>query len=373
MNFVSQNAAAARPQELSTAISEVDGGHGRLIYRGYTIEDLAGAITFEEVAHLLWFGQLPTRAELRQITEQLAAARTLPQYIEDIIRSFPVSARPIDVLAAAVAGLAPSSEKPTIDDVISITAKIPIIVALFANIRENKTMPAPQPQFSHIANYLYLLNGSVASDSVQQAVAAYSVLLADHGMNASTYTARIIASTGADMASAVSGAIHALKGPLHGGAPSLTLEMLQAIQVPENADLWIENELAAGKRIMGIGHRVYKTFDPRAEILRKMAQLAAEPAFFHLAETVEQTALRKLHERENLQRLWTNVEFYSAVVLNAAGIQPDLMTPTFAIARTAGYTAHILEQTQKTNLIRPESIYTGPQVRQFTALDHRQA
>ncbi len=372
MNSVPQNAATARPQELFTAISEVDGSHGRLIYRGYTIEDLAGSITFEEAAHLLWFGKLPNRIELRQLTEHLAAERTLPQYIEDIIRSFPVSARPIDVLAAAVAGLAKSTEKPTADDAVAITAKIPVMAALFANIRENRVMPAPRPEFSHIANYLYLLNGFPAEDAVQQAVTAYSVLLADHGMNASTFTARIIASTGADMASAVSGAIHALKGPLHGGAPSLTLEMLQAIQSPENAEAWIENELAAGKRIMGIGHRVYKTFDPRAEILRKMAKLAADPDFFLLAETVEQTALRKLHERENLQRLWTNVEFYSAVVLNAAGIQPDLMTPTFAIARTLGYTAHVLEQTQKTNLIRPESMYTGPQGRQFISLDQRQ-
>src|SRR5205807_4154870 len=222
----------------------------------------------------------------------------------------------------------------------------------------------------HAANYLYLLTGKIPEEQHVKALDAYLVLLADHGMNASTFTARIVASTESDIASAVVAAIGALKGPLHGGAPSKVQDMLRAIGTQERAESWMREALARGDRLMGFGHRVYKTEDPRAEELRKMARIA-DPQQFVLAHKVEELALALLEEQKPGHRLYTNVEFYSAVVLSSVGLPGDLFTPTFAASRVVGWTAHILEQVANNRLIRPEADYTGPNETRFLAIDER--
>ncbi len=225
---------------------------------------------------------------------------------------------------------------------------------------------------SHAANYLYLLTGVAPSEQITLALDTYLILTADHGFNASTFTARVIASTLSDMGSSIVGAIGALKGPLHGGAPALVLDMLREIGTPENAEPWLTNALDHGQRLMGFGHRVYKTEDPRAKVLRKLAERTSEIDFFRLATRVEDLALKMLHERKPQNRLYTNVEFYSAAVMHGVGLPDDLFTPTFACSRVAGWTAHVLEQLKDNRLIRPMSEYTGAWDVPFVPLAQRQ-
>jgi citrate synthase len=229
---------------------------------------------------------------------------------------------------------------------------------------------APRPDMSHTGNYIYMLTGKDPTPVAAESLGTYFILLADHSFNASTFTARIVASTASDMYSSVSAGIGALKGPLHGGAPSLVLDMLMQIGTPDKAETWMRNRLKQGP-IMGIGHRIYKAEDPRAEILRDLSRKVADPQFFALAYQSEQTALRLVHENPRAARMYTNVEFYSATILHAAGLPGDMFTPTFAASRTAGYTAHILEQVAEHTLIRPNAEYVGPTSRQFTPLAER--
>ncbi len=357
-----------------TAISEVDGENGRLIYHGYLISDLAEKATYEEVAHLLWLGHLPTASELAVLKQTLASQRDLPAPVLATIRALPATTDPMDLLRTAVSALGAAlnmQAKPTLDHAMALTARFPTILAAFQRLRNGQEPVAPRADLDHSANYLYMLTGAVPEQRHVQSLDTYLVLLADHGMNASTFTARVIASTESDMCSAVTGAIGALKGPLHGGAPALVLKMLQAIGTPENAQAWVNNELDHHGRIMGIGHRVYKTYDPRAEILRKMAERASTPDFFTLARTTEQVALDELHRRKPTERLWTNVEFYSAGVLHSVGLPGDLFTPTFAVSRVAGWTAHVLEQMTNNRLMRPASQYTGPMALTFEPVERR--
>jgi citrate synthase len=357
-----------------TAISEIDGEHGTLIYRGYRIQDLAERVSYEEVAHLLWIGRLPTATELADLKQHLASQRELPAPVMATIRAMPPSADPMDVLRTGAAALGTALNiqgKPTLDDSMALTARFPTILAAFQRLRNGEEPIAPRADLGHAANYLYMLTGQTPEDRHVHSLDTYLVLLADHGMNASTFTARVIASTESDLCSAITGAICALKGPLHGGAPALVLKMFQAIGAPENIQPWIERELDNHGRIMGIGHRVYKTYDPRAEILREMARRASTPEFFNLAYSTEQAALNELHRRKPDQRLWTNVEFYSAGVLYSVGLPGDLFTPTFGVARVAGWTAHVLEQMTKNRLMRPESEYIGPRDLTFVPLDQR--
>lgn len=357
-----------------TVISEIDGEHGTLIYQGYSISELAERASFEEVLHLLWTGHLPTASELSTLKARMAAERELPVALQTIIQTLPVNTEPMDVLRTAVSGygaIAQIQGKPNFDQAIAITSRFPTILALFQRHRQGLDPVAPRSDLGHAANYLYMLSGVVPPENHVHSLDTYLVLLADHSMNASTFTARVIASTESDLCSAITGAIGALKGPLHGGAPALVLNMLNAIGKPENARPWIENELNNRGRIMGIGHRVYKTYDPRAEILREMARRAATPEFFALAQTTEQTALDELHRRKPNERLWTNVEFYSAGVLHSVGLPGDLFTPTFAVARVAGWSAHVLEQMQKNRLMRPGAIYVGTMGKTFTPIEAR--
>lgn len=372
--------AAPRPRKgglegivaATTALSKVEGTEGRLIYRGYNIHDLARTTSFEEVAHLLWYGYLPNQAQLADLRAQLAQQRTLSPSVMRVLRDLPAHAEPMDVLrtVASAWGTGTITGKPTVEQAIALTARFPVFLAAFQRLRNGQEPLESRPELGHAANYLYLLTGNIPEQQHVQALDAYLVLLADHGMNASTFTARVVASTESDIVSATVAAVGALKGPLHGGAPSKVQDMLNAIGTVENAEPWIRNAITSGERLMGFGHRVYKTYDPRAEELRELARLA-DPQAFVLAHRVEELALTLLEEEKPGRRLYTNVEFYSAALLASVGLSGDLFTPTFAVSRVAGWTAHILEQIGNNRLIRPEADYTGPMSVPFVPMSKR--
>ncbi|GHO53046.1 citrate synthase [Ktedonobacter robiniae] len=356
----------------TTAISKVEGNTGRLIYRGYNIHDLARTTIFEEVVHLLWFGHLPSQQELTNLQQRFAAERTIPENVMVALRALPTSTEPMDALRTAVSawGAVAIKGQPTVDQAIALTARFPLFLAAFNRLRHGQEPLESKPELGHAANYLYLLTGEVPSEEHVQGLNAYLVLLADHGMNASTFTARIVASTESDIASSIVAAIGALKGPLHGGAPSKVQDMLHEIGTPENADSWIRDAITTGKKLMGFGHRVYKTTDPRAEELREMARVA-DPQGFVFTRRVEELAISILEELKPGRRLYTNVEYYSAALMASVGLSGDLFTPTFAVSRVGGWTAHVLEQAGNNRLIRPEAEYTGSTDLAFKPLNER--
>src|SRR3989440_8377199 len=356
----------------TTTISKVEGTVGRLIYRGYNIHDLARTTSFEEVAHLLWFGDLPNKEELLDLKIRLLADRTMPDAVLRVLNDLPATIEPMDALRTVTSawGAMSIKGKPTIEQAIALTTRFPVFLAAFHRMRNGLQPLESHPELGHAANYLYLLTGKIPEEQHVKALDAYLVLLADRGMDASTFTARVVASTESDIVSSVVAAIGALKGPLHGGAPSKVQDMLQSIGAIENAENWLRNALARGERLMGFGHRVYKTEDPPAEELRDLAHLA-DPQEFVLARRVEELALALLKERKPDQRLNTNVEFYSAVLLASVGLPGDLFTPTLAVSRVVGWTAHILEQVSNNRLIRPEADYTGPTQAHFVPLNER--
>jgi citrate synthase len=355
-----------------TAISMVDGANGRLVYRGYVIADLAEDMSFEEVAFLLWKGRLPTRAELDGVTLELAASRTLTQAAVIALDALPKDTDPMDVLRSVVSvqGVEHKLEKPTIPLAIHATASFPTILAMFHRRQLGLEPVTPRAGLAHAANYLYMLHGKEASPELVRALNTYLVLLADHGMNASTFVARVIASTDSDLASCLVGAIGALKGPAHGGAPSAVMDQLEQIGTAENAEPWMRQARKQKVRFMGFGHRIYRTYDPRAKILKELCA-RLNPKFFELASKVEDTALQILHEEHPERPQATNVEFYSAGVLQAIGLPKEYFPPTFAISRAAGWTAHVLEQSANNRLIRPQSEYIGPEPRKPIPLAER--
>ena len=357
-----------------TSLSHPDGENGRLIYSGYEIADLANHATFEEVVHLLWVGHLPTRGELGEFNAKMASYRVLPEAVAAVIQTLPKVAEPMDVLrtaASAYGAVQKITGKATVEHAMALTAVFPTIMAAFDRQRHGLAPIAPRADLSHAANYLYMLSGGAPSEQRTRALDTYLILTADHGLNASTFTARVIASTLSDMCSSIVGAIGALKGPLHGGAPALVLDMLREIGTPDNAEPWLNAALDRGDRLMGFGHRVYKTEDPRAKVLRSLAERTSEIDFFRLAIRVEDVALRLLHERKPDRRLYTNVEFYSSAVLHGVGLPDDLFTPTFAVSRVAGWTAHVLEQLKDNRLIRPAAEYVGPTSMTFVPIEKR--
>ncbi len=356
----------------TTAISKVEGTAGRLIYRGYNIHDLARTTTFEEVAHLLWFGYLPNQKELTDLKAKLVAERTLPTSVVEVLRNLPKTVEPMDALRTATSawGAMAIQGKPTQEQAIAVTARFPLFLAAFQRIRNGLEPLESQPHLDYAGNYLYLLTGQEPKEEHVKGLNAYLVLLADHGMNASTFTARVVASTESDIVSSVVAALGALKGPLHGGAPSKVLDMLNEIGTVDNAEPWLRDAITHGGRLMGFGHRVYKTEDPRAEELREMARVA-DPQGFVLARRVEELAVALLDELKPGRRLYTNVEFYSAALLSSVGLSGDLFTATFAASRIAGWTAHIVEQVQNNRLIRPEADYIGPMDVHFVPLNER--
>jgi citrate synthase len=357
----------------TSAICRIDGNAGKLIYRGYDIHDLASSLSFEEVAYLLLNGDLPNKRQLQDFSISLVRERAIPPHMKTAIRSLPATANALDVLRTAISilGTEKPLKKPDMTDVVGIVAKIPTINAFFDRSRKGLAPVEPREELDHAANYLYMLTGDEPDKLKAAALNKYLILLADHGMNSSTFTARIVASTWSDAYSAVTAAICALKGPLHGGAPAPVLKMLQEIRTPERAEEWLRSELKSGRRLMGFGHRLYRTTDPRAEILRDIAEQTAPKELVDLAKTVEDTAIRILQEYRRERRLYTNVEFYSAVVMHSVGLHPDLFTATFAASRSVGWTANILEQVASNRLIRPDIEYTGPLNRKVTPLNAR--
>jgi citrate synthase len=360
-----------------TRLGDVRGQEGQLVYCGYDIKELAGKASFEEVVYLLWHNKLPNRSELAELKKQLAAERQLPDQVVEFLRTTPRTALPIDVLRTAVSMLGLHDLLLTLDQsleatrrrAISITAKVGAIIAYFHRARNGLELPPVRQDLSEAGHFLYLLDGKEASQKKTETLDVAYVLHAEHGMNASTFSARVTISTLTDIYSAITAAIGTLKGPLHGGANEGVIHMLQEIGTPDKVDPYIEQALAQKKKIMGIGHRVYKVLDPRAPILKTMAvQLSSELGEAKWIEMSERIAAL-MKEKKGLH---ANVDFYSATLYYSLGIPTDLFTCIFAISRTAGWTAHVLEQLSDNRLYRPLSEYTGDPVgKKFVPLDQR--
>jgi citrate synthase len=348
-----------------TRIGDVRGKTGQLVYYGYDINELAGKVSFEEIVYLLWHGRLPKQRELDQLTTALRAERELPQGVIDFITHAPKNAAPIDIMRTGVSmlGCYPTSRyelKMSENEAIAIklVAQIGIIAAYFHRARSGQPLPPIRKDLGEAAHFLWLMTGMEPSEDAVKTLDVAYVLHAEHGFNASTFTARVVASTLSDMYSAISAAIGALKGALHGGANEGVIHMLQEIGSPDKVDTWIDEALAQKKKIMGMGHRVYKVLDPRAPHLKAMAvklsNQLGEPKWIQMSERIAQIMKEK-------KKLNANVDFYSATVYYSLGIPTDLFTPIFAISRMAGWTAHVLEQWADNRLFRPLSEYVGPE------------
>src|SRR6201993_3909338 len=360
-----------------TRLGDVRGQEGQLIYCGYEINELAGKVSFEEVVYLLWNNRLPKQAELTELKRQLADERELPAQVIEFIKSTPRTALPIDVLRTAVSMLGLHDPSLLLDDslaanqrrAVAILAKVSVIIAYFHRARNGLDLPPVREDLNEAAHFLYLLDGKDPSPKKVETLDVAYVLHAEHGMNASTFSARVTISTLTDIYSAITAAIATLKGPLHGGANEGVIHMLQEVNTPDRVEAFIEQALAEKKKIMGIGHRVYKVLDPRAPILKDMAiQLSSElgePKWIEMSERI--AVLMK--EKKGLH---ANVDFYSATVYYSLGIPTDLFTCIFAISRTAGWAAHVLEQLSDNRLYRPLSEYTGDAVgKTFVPIEQR--
>ncbi|MBO9609522.1 MAG: citrate synthase/methylcitrate synthase [Paenibacillaceae bacterium] len=383
-----------------TSIGLVDGAQGKLVFRGYAARELALHRTFEDAAHLLWYGELPGAAQLERLRGQLAAARRLTPELRRLLDALPPEAPLMNAMAAAVAATfgAEAAWPPTAEQAIRLTGMLPVIIAY--RYRRLAGLPWVEPAGEaeaarsagaageaevarsvgaageaeaarsagaageaegHVAAYLRLLFGREPEPAHVRAMSAYMILAMEHGLNASTFAARVVASTESDLHSAVAAAIGAMKGPLHGGAPSGVIALLEAIGAKERAEPVLRAMLERGGRLMGFGHRVYKTHDPRAEALREVvAGVAGDDPWLDLARHAEEAAIRLLAEYKPGRRLYTNVEFYAAAVMRAVAMPAELFTPTFSAARVVGWTAHVLEQAANNRIFRPQSVYVGP-------------
>jgi citrate synthase len=346
-----------------TALSFIDGEAGRLLYRGYPIGELVKAGSYAAVAELLWTGQWNPAARM--------PCEPLPEPVLTALRAIPHDARPMDALRTAVAvwGAVTNPSWPaTAEQARALTAFSPSALAAFARLRQGLEPIAPDPDLDLVPGFLYQLNGVKAEPEAARALDAYFIVGAEHGFNASTFTCRVISSTRADISSAVGGAIGAMKGPLHGGAPSEVVEQIHDVGTTERAEEWVRAAVAQGIRLMGFGHRVYRAYDPRAAALREVAEsMERKPEWLQLAIAVEDVALRVLAEKHPDRALKTNVEYYAAPVLMGVGLVPDLFPATFALARHAGWTAHAIEQGANNRLIRPDVRYVGSGERHLPA------
>ncbi len=346
-----------------TSLSRVDGARGRLLYRGYRIGDLVEHGTYPVVANLLWTGDWDP-------TQRLATA-PVPDAVLTVLRALPRTAKPMDALRTAVSAWGATQKldwPPTVEQARTLTATSPSVLAAFARLRQGLEPIEPDPSLDLVEGFLYQITGTRPDPGNARALDAYFIVGAEHGFNASTFTARVITSTQSDIASAVAGAIGTMKGPLHGGAPSEVVDQLSQIGSPEHAEAWLNEAIDRGERLMGFGHRVYRAYDPRAAALRKVAEsMPHPPEWLALAIAVEDVALRVLAERHPERALKTNVEFYAAPVLQGVGLSPDLFPATFSLARHAGWTAHVLEQAADNRLIRPDVRYVGPAERDLPA------
>lgn len=343
-----------------TRLSDVDGAHGRLVIAGRRVEDLAASVPFEGACALLWDGAPPTAQRLAALREALGAARAAA-FEGPLPLLRPPSGSAMDGLRAAVAALASREDESFEEAAVRLTGAMATLLAASHRRRHGLAPVAPDPARSHAEDLLRMLHDRAPTPAQVSALDAYLCTVCDHGMNASTFVARVVASTGSDFVSAVVAALGALKGPLHGGAPGPVLDMLDAIGRPERAEAWLRAELAAGRRIMGMGHRVYRVRDPRAAALEAAyGRLGGDEERRALARAVESTATELLRERHPDRPLAANVEFYTAILLEALGIPRDLFTAVFAASRVAGWCAHAQEQRREGKLLRPQSRYVGP-------------
>jgi len=361
-----------------TNLSYIDGQQGELVIGGYPLSELATNATFEETLYLLYNDALPTEAELEDFSSELAQYRSVPEGTMDVVRAAAAAgSSPMDTLRMATASLSldMDGEEPHRDKLV-VVSRLPTVVAAYWRLRNGDQPVAPREDLSHAANYLYMLTGEEPASSEVRGLETYLNTVVDHGFNASTFTGRTIVSTDSDLYSAVTGAIGALKGPLHGGAPGPVLDMLLDIRERGAVGGAIRETLEAGERLMGFGHRVYKVRDPRAEVLSTAAETfygaGGDSAFFELAMEVEEVSVDLLAEYKPGRSLETNVEFYTAVLLHGVGVPKALFTPTFAIARAGGWTAHCLQQLDDNRLIRPRAKYVGEKDRTWTPLEDRQ-
>ncbi len=375
-----------------TRLSRVEGDAGRLTIGGFAVEDLAPRATYEESLYLLWNDRLPRAAELEELRAQLAERRRLS---EETLHLVAEAARrrvhPMDALRMGAASLSLSDTDPmaatreaNLNRALDLVAAFPTLVAAYWRGLQGQHLVRPNPELGHAANYLYMLTSERPSAPAVRALETYLNTIIDHGLNASTFAARVIVSTRSDMISAVVGAIGALKGPLHGGAPGPALDMVFEIQqnslhsgrdIRTAAREWVDRMVASGERIMGFGHRVYRVRDPRAEVLDSAASLLFserdDRAIYEDARVVEEETLTALEQAKPGRRLRTNVEFYTALVLHGIGLDAELFSPTFAVGRVGGWSAHVLEQIDDDHLIRPRASYAGEFNRQWAAIDER--
>src|SRR5947207_7117081 len=359
----------------TSSICSIDGQRGKLVYRGYDIHDLAAHSTFEEVVYLLWNGRLPKRSELENLQQQLAENRAISQEIIDLLKRLPPPQHPMEALRTAISALSlydPEAEDMSAEanrrKALRLTGQMGTLVAAFGRIREGKDPIAPIPKLDHAANFLYMLQGQVPHPDDARWFDVALILHADHSYNASTFCARVTASTLSDMHSSVTSAIGALKGPLHGGANEQVMRMLLEIQTEDKVGDYVHHLLTQKKKVMGFGHRVYHTEDPRATVLRRMSEKlgrrSGQSNWIEISKSIEDLMIRE-------QKINANVDFYSASAYYVLGIPVDLYPLVFAVSRISGWTAHVLEQYANNKLIRPLAEYTGPHDLKYAPIDQR--
>lgn len=338
-----------------TILSDVDGQNGRLIIRGWPVELLSASLAFEDTAHLLWQGFFADLPDVSTLGRRLGQAR------QEVFESVAGLPRELDVVSFLRAGWARLPDDESLETAVRLAAAGPVFTAAAVRLSRGQDPVVPDPALSQAADFLRMLTGKAPQQAEARALDAYLVTVCDHGLNASTFAARVVASTRAGLTSAALAGISALKGPLHGGAPGPVLDMLDAIGAPENAERWIDEALARGERLMGFGHRVYRVRDPRADALKAaLARLPGTAGRTVFAEQIERAVLGRLARKYPARTLETNVEFYTALLLEALGIPRDAFTAVFACGRILGWTAHAREQIGEGRLVRPRSIYRGP-------------
>jgi citrate synthase len=359
----------------TSTICDVNGKTGQLIYRGYDVHDLSQKSSFEEVVYLLWHEDLPNRQQLDELSSQLRANRAIPGPVVDLLRSVPKDANPMDVLRTAVSLLGvhdpdkrDNSIEATRRKAMRLTAQIPTIIGTYQRFREGKEPVAPDSSLSHAEYMLYALNGQKPDDYATKTMDVALILHADHELNASTFSARVTIATLSDIYDAITAAIGTLSGPLHGGANEQVMRMLQQVGSEESAESWIRDALARKARIMGFGHRVYKTDDPRAtelkEMSRELGERAGQPQWYRMSDRIQKVMLQE-------KGLYANVDFYSASTYFVMGIPIDLYTPIFAASRISGWSAHVMEQLTNNRLIRPRSDYVGARDKKVAPIEQR--
>ena len=358
-----------------TRLSDIDGKAGRLWYVGYDINDLAGRTSYEEVVHLLHELRLPTQMELDVLTDFMVEEREVSRFLQDLMPTLAQQTSPMSMLRTSVSAASAYDPDGWDDSVeadrrkaLRLIAKTPTLLAMYHRMRTGQEIVPPNTKLPHAANFLHMLLGLEPSQEDAEVIDTTFVLYADHTMNASTFTARIVASTLADMFSAITAAIAALKGPLHGGANEESMKMLEEVGSPDRAEAYVRDRLERHQKVMGFGHAVYKTMDPRAVVLKRLSKETGErhgdTSWYEISEAIERTVAEQ-------KGLFPNVDFYAASVYHTLGIPTDLMTPIFAVARMAGWTAHVREQYADNRIIRPGSEYVGPVDQTWVPIDER--